>query len=98
MRTFLAWIGGIAITLVVVRGAWQLTATRASVPNEREAEAMALRAFVVYQAHVTNVVFVPPWTVSEGNGNWTVTSASGLRAVIDKKTGNSRFEHDGARR
>lgn len=92
MKTFLAWVGGIAIALSVVRGVWHVTANRQRIPNEQKAEEMALRAFVVYQSSVTNAVFAPPWTVADEGDMWIVSSASGLRAVIQKKTGNSKFE------
>lgn len=92
MKTFLAWVGGLAIVVSVISGVWSLTHGRGPVPNEREAEAMALRAFVVYQASATNVTFPPPWTVADDGDSWIVSSESGLKAVVEKKTGNSRFE------
>ena len=95
MKTLLAWVGGIAIAVWINSGVWNLAVNRGPVPNERKAEAMALRAFVVYQSHhsgETNVVFTPPWSVSDGGDTWIVMSASGLRSVIEKKTGNSKFE------
>ncbi len=92
MKTFLAWVGGVAIAVSVISGVWNLTGGRDPVPNERKAEAMALRAFVVYQANSTNVTFPPPWAVADNGDTWIVSSESGLKAVIEKKTGNSKFE------
>lgn len=91
MKTFLAWVGGIAIAWLIISGIWSFTVSRGPVPTERKAEAMALRAFVVYQANATNVTFPPPWTVADDGDTWTVSSESGLKAVIEKRTGNSEF-------
>jgi len=92
MKTFLAWVGGIAIVVSVISGVWNVASRRQRIASEAKAEDWALRSFVVYQSSNTNAVFAPPWTVADQGENWVVSSASGLRAVIQKKTGNSKFE------
>jgi len=91
MKTLLAWVGGIAIGYLIISGIWNLTCDRGPVPNEQKAEALALRAFVIFQSHHTNAVFAGPWNVTDKGDTWVVSSASGLSAVIEKKTGNSKF-------
>jgi hypothetical protein len=92
MKTLLAWIGGISIVFWITSAVWTLTFNRGPVPNERKAEIMALRSFVAFQSYHTNAVFGPTWVVADEGDSWGVLSESGLKVVIEKKTGNSTFE------